>query len=117
MADVNQEVGTMGATGTINMPVQMMTDALKAIEAYKSSVESAFANLNTQYSSVKANFTGDAATGLQDFYDNKIDSMLHQETGSIYKLLDALKSICESIRDQIPGDNGVDNELGKVNRQ
>ncbi|HCJ41283.1 hypothetical protein [uncultured Ruminococcus sp.] len=117
MADVNQEVGTMGMQGTINMTSQMMADALKAIETYRGSIETATSNLDAQYATVKANFTGDAANGLQEFYTNKIDSMLHKESGNIYKLLDALKSICESIRDQIPGDSGVDNEMGKVNRQ
>ena len=117
MADVNQDVGTMGAQGTVNMSVQMMTDALNAIKAYKEAIETAFGNLNTQYANVTANFTGDAANGLQEFYEKKIEAMLKQESGSVYQLLNALQGFCEAARDQIPGDSGVDNELGKVNRQ
>lgn len=117
MAGANQDVGTMGVQGTVNMSVQMMTDALNAIAAYKEAIETAFNNLNTQYANVTANFTGDAANGLQEFYDNKIDPMLKKDTGSVYQLLDTLKTYCETIRDQIPGDAGVDSELGKANRQ
>ena len=116
MAEV-QGMGTMGSHGRINLTVDMMTQALKAIEEYKASIESAKKNLDTQYATVKANFTGDAANGLQEFYTNKIDAMLQKDSGSVYKLLDSLKSICESIRDQIPADEGIDNQLGKVNRQ
>lgn len=117
MADVNQDVGTMGVQGTVNMSVSMMKEALDAIAVYKDAIETAFGNLNTQYANVTANFTGDAANGLQDFYEKKIEAMLKQETGSVYQLLNALKGFCEAARDQIPGDSGVDNELGKVNRQ
>ena len=117
MADVNQDVGTMGTQGTVNMSTQMMTDALNAIAAYKEAIDGAFSNLNTQYANVTANFTGDAANGLQEFYQNKIESMLKQESGSVYQLLNALKGFCEAARDQIPGETGVDSELGKVNRQ
>lgn len=117
MAGANQDVGTMGVQGTVNMSVQMMTDALNAIAAYKEAIETAFNNLNTQYANVTANFTGDAANGLQEFYQNKIESMLKQESGSVYQLLNALKGFCEAARDQIPGETGVDSELGKVNRQ
>ena len=53
----------------------------------------------------------------QEFYTNKIEAMLKQEDGSVYQLLNALKGFCEAARDQIPGETGVDNELGKVNRQ
>ena len=54
---------------------------------------------------------------MQDFYEKKIEAMLKQESGSVYQLLNALQGFCEAARDQIPGDSGVDNELGKVNRQ
>ena len=117
MAEAIQDVGTMGSQGTVNMSTQMMTDALNAITAYKEAIETAFSNLNTHYANVTANFTGDAANGLQDCYTNKIEVMLKKDTGSVYQILNTLKGFCETARDQIPGDAGVDNELGKVNRQ
>jgi len=110
---------TMGRAGEINITQEMMTAAIKAIDAYRAAAEQEYANIENAVNSlgIGSEFKGSAASGYQTFYTDKVQPMLKKEDGSLAQLLDALKSICESTRDQIPGGEGVDDELGKINKQ
>ncbi len=106
----------MSEERTIHITKLMMEDAITAIDTYSKSVESNYAELHQQVSGLDKSFTGSAATGFQSFYTDKIDPLL-KDGGTLPEMLKALKSICESIRDQLPGAEGVDEQMKNVNEQ
>ena len=107
----------MSEERTIHINEQMMNDVIAAIDTYSKSVESNYAALQTEISKLGNSFTGSAATGFQSFYTGKIDPLLKENDGTLPEMLKALKSICESIKDQLPGAEGVDEQMKKVNEQ
>ena len=55
-----------------------------------------------------------AAQGFKAFYDNNIFPNIGE---NLTKMLDSLKSICDSVKAQIPGEEqGVDEQLGQGNQ-
>ena len=110
----------MGSTGTVNVSPEMMQNALKAIDEYRSTANSIHSELTSTVSGIiPGNFSGSAATGFKAFYDNKIDPLVeaNSETGSLAKLLNALKEMCEGILKAIPDSEGVDEKLAEGNNQ
>lgn len=105
----------MGTTGTVNISKSMMESAVNAIEDYRTAV----AGLNTELSGVvsgliPSSFSGAAAQGFKDFYDDNVAVNVGE---NLTKMLDSLKEICETIKNQIPGeDQGVDDQLGQGNK-
>lgn len=115
MAEEN--IGTMGTAGEINIKSEMMTKAMAAITAYQDSVKTAYSDLDTVVTGLKTSFEGSASNGYQTFYDTQIKTMLDPQTGSLAQLLSSLYDICDSALQQLPGDDGVDAELAKINNQ
>ena len=115
-ADMQTAVGTMGMTGTINITSQMMKDAITAITNYREAVKSAYASLVKEMGTVPTNFTGAAANGFNKFYTESIEPML-KENGSLEAMLNSLEDICKSALAQLPGEEGIDESLAKVNHQ
>lgn len=112
----------MGKTGTVNIFPEMMDDAIKAIQAYRTTAfGSADGNSSDGlYGDVKkevetltsSDFTGSASKGFVNFYTNNIEPA----TGSSLKsALEMLESICKSIKAAIPDAEGVDEQLGTEN--
>ena len=107
-------MASMGSTGTINITKDMMEKAISAIDTYQTTITS----LNTQLTSeidgiIPSSFSGSAATGFKTFYTKNIEP----NTGeNLTKMLGSLKTICETVKKQIPGDSeGVDDKLGDGN--
>lgn len=115
MAEEN--IGTMGAAGEINIKNEMMTQAMQAIATYQESVKNTYKTLTETVEGVKGSFEGAASKGYQNFYETQIKAMLEPETGNLAKLLSVLNDICDSALKQLPGDEGVDAELAKINSQ
>lgn len=114
MADTETAVGTMGNTGTINITSQMMKDAMQAITDYKDAIKTAYSLLEKEMGTISGNFVGAAANGFNKFYTDSIVPML-KENGNLSKMLDSLYQICESALKQLPGEEGVDENLAKIN--
>lgn len=110
-------VGTMGASGQINITSAMMTNAISAIDDYMATVKTEYGNISGAMSTLTAEyFNGSASNGFRNFYNNKIDPMLNNE-GSLIKMLQSLRGICESAMKQLPGESGVDEGLAEINNQ
>ncbi len=105
----------MGTTGTVNVTLSMLEQALRAIEDYRESVKGLNNNLKqTVEGLIPASFSGSAAEGFKAFYTNNIEPNINT---NLFQMLDGLKNICEAIKAQIPGmDQGVDEQLGQVNK-
>lgn len=105
----------MGTTGTVKVTHEMMDNALKAIEDYRSEIT----DLNSQLDGVindliPTSFSGSAAEGFKTFYGESIEPNCGE---NLTKMLDSLKGICESVKKQIPGEeDGVDDQLGQGNQ-
>ncbi len=115
MAEEN--IGTMGADGEINIKSEMMTQAMQAIATYQESVKNTYKTLTETVEGVRGSFEGAASNGYQKFYETQIKKMLEPKTGNLAKLLSVLNDICDSALKQLPGDGGVDAELAKINSQ
>ena len=107
-------MANMGTTGTINITKDMMDKAINAIDTYQTTIT----NLNTELLAeidgiIPSSFSGSAATGFKTFYTKNIEP----NTGeNLTKMLKSLKTICETVKKQIPGDTeGVDDKLGTGN--
>ena len=107
-------MANMGTTGTINITKDMMDKAITAIDTYQTTIT----NLNTELLAeidgiIPSSFSGSAATGFKTFYNKNIEP----NTGeNLTKMLKSLKTICETVKKQIPGDTeGVDDKLGTGN--
>lgn len=108
-------MANMGSTGTINITKAMMDNAIQAIDDYQSSVTAINGKLQTEIDNlIPTSFSGSAATGFKTFYDNQIVPNVGE---NLTNMLNSLKSICESVKAQIPGDDqGVDDQLGQGNQ-
>jgi uncharacterized protein YukE len=105
----------MGSTGTVNITPEMMNNALQAVQDYRTTSN----NLHTRLSETVTNlipssFSGNAAEGFKFFYDNQIEPVVGADLKS---LLDSLEQIFNETLKAIPGENGLDDELGNGNRQ
>ena len=107
-------MANMGTTGTINITKDMMDKAITAIDTYQTTIT----NLNTELLAeidgiIPSSFSGSAATGFKAFYTKNIEPTTGE---NLTKMLKSLKTICETVKKQIPGDTeGVDDKLGTGN--
>lgn len=109
-----EAIGTMGTQGTIEITSAMMKAAKDAITQYQTDVAAAFANLADTVEGIQSSFSGSAAAGFNTFYTERINEML-KENGTLSKLLKSLYDICDSAQKQLPGDEGTDEALAKIN--
>lgn len=109
--------GTMGTDGQINITKAMMDNAIQAIDDYMETVKTEADNIsNAMATLTQTSFKGSAGDGFRNFYKTKIDPMLNNE-GSLIKMLQSLRGICESARKQLPDAGGVDDGLAEINNQ
>ncbi len=105
----------MGNTGTVNITPEMMKNALSAIEDYRTSTTTIFESLSGTVSGlIPSNFSGSAADGFSNFFENKITPVAQD---SLKGILDALQSICQGTLEAIPDANGVDEQLATENNK
>lgn len=108
-------MANMGSTGTVNITHAMMDAAVQAISNYQTAINGLNGELKAEIDGlIPSSFSGSAAQGFKAFFDNNICP----NTGeNLTKMLDSLKSICDAIKAQIPGDtDGVDDQLGQGNQ-
>ncbi len=104
----------MGKTGTINITKDMMDKAISAIDTYQTTINTLNGQLVAEIDGIiPSSFSGSAATGFKTFYTKNIEP----NTGeNLTKMLGSLKTICETVKKQIPGEtDGVDDQLGSGN--
>lgn len=105
----------MGSTGTVNISPEMMTNAIKAIDEYRTTANTEYTNLSNIVSGlIPSSFSGSAATGFSTFYNNKIEPLTGK---NLTDLLSALEDICNGILNAIPAAEGVDEKLAEGNNQ
>jgi predicted ribonuclease toxin of YeeF-YezG toxin-antitoxin module len=105
----------MGGTNTVNITSQMMTNARKAIDDYRSTTDTLHTSLTgTVDTLLSSSFSGAAADGFKHFYTNSIEPAI---TDDLSKLLKSLEEITDEILKNIPGGDGLDDKLGEGNRQ
>jgi hypothetical protein len=93
----------------------MMTNALKAIEDYRSRTGALHSELNSTVETLlSSSFSGAAADGFGYFYRESIDKAIGE---NLTGLLNALQEIVDETLKAIPGGDGVDDQLGEGNRQ
>lgn len=104
----------MGTTGTVNVTIEMMQNALSALEEYEATTQSLYTRLNTEVNNlIPGSFSGSAASGFQAFYTNSIEPVTGK---ALTDIIATLRNIFESIQKQIPGmEQGVDEQLGQGN--
>lgn len=110
----------MGSTGTVNVSPEMMQNAIKAIDEYRDAAVVIRDELITAINAlIPSGFSGSAATGFKTFYDEKIDVLIDAagETGSLAKMLNSLRDMCDGILKAIPASEGVDEKLAEGNKQ
>jgi len=109
-------------TGTLYVFPEMLDNAIKAIEVYRST---AFGSPDGEgsdglYGAVKkevvdlttSDFTGSASTKFLSFYNKNIEPATGK---SLRDALGQLESICKSIKSAIPDSEGVDEQLATEN--
>lgn len=107
-------MANMGSTGTVNVAASMMNAAIRAIEEYQATVTTLNGKLKTEVDGlIPSSFSGDAAEGFKVFYSTKVAPNAGE---NLTKMLDGLKQICEAVKKQIPETEGVDDQLGQVNK-
>lgn len=105
---------SMGSTGTVNVSPEMLTNALSAVDDYRTEVQSLHTQINAMVGSmIPQDFSGSAADGFMAFYTNNIEPA----TGDgVNKLLDAMDAMLNGILQAIPAEEGVDEQLGDGNK-
>ena len=108
-------MANMGSTGTVNISQAMMVAAVQAIDTYQSAISGLNGRLQSEIDGlIPSSFSGSAAQGFKAFYDNNIFPNIGE---NLTKMLDSLKSICDSVKAQIPcEEQGVDEQLGQGNQ-
>jgi len=111
----------MGTTGTVNITPDMIQNAIKSIDDYRSTASALHGRLTSAVDTlIPGNFSGSAANGFKTFYNETIEKVIGETEGSqdqtLAQLLDTLKSMLEGILKAIPADSeGLDDQLGKGN--
>lgn len=100
-------------TGRIYITLEMMDHAIEAIERFRSSTRELHSCVESEVTTlISSDFIGSAADGFVNFYRNNIECA----TGSnLSDILDSLEQICQSIRDVILLENGIDEQLRIAN--
>ena len=109
----------MGSTGTVNVTPEMINSAISAIEEYETTVKSLYSNLESTMSELlPGNFSGSAAQGFNQFFDENITKLAdaNDESTAVAQIIKLLKEIVNGISDAIPKDNdGLDDQLAEQN--
>lgn len=105
----------MGSTGTVNITPEMMRNALKVIEEYRTTVGNYNTELETTVNGlIPSSFNGAAANGFKGFY---VDNIKPATEDGMTKLLDSLQKIVEETSKAIPDTDGLDDQLGEGNNK
>lgn len=106
---------SMGSTGTVNVTVAMLNQALNAVSDYRQTTTNLHTQLGETVSNlIPASFSGSAAEGFKTFYSSKIDPTVGE---SLTKLLESLDAILNGIKDAIPEAAGIDEKLSEENKK
>lgn len=104
----------MGSTGIVNMSPDMLKNAQRIIEEYKTTVEGLAVEVDEAMTAlIPGQFSGSAADGMTHFYENEVVPSI---TTNLNELLDNLHRIAGAILAAIPDVQGVDDQLGEENR-
>ena len=108
-------MANMGSTGTVKVEAAMIVNAIAAINTYQTTINSINTSLKNEIDNlIPSSFSGSAADGYKVFFENSIYPNI---TTNLTKMLESLKSICESIKKNIPETSeGVDDQLGEGNK-
>ncbi|GAE90691.1 hypothetical protein [Acetivibrio straminisolvens] len=105
----------MGSTGTVHMTPEMLQNAMRVIDEYKTTTDGLKSQLDNAINTLlSTSFSGSAADGFKYFYDNVIIPAIGEGLGG---LLTTLNDIMDGILKAIPGENALDDQLGTQNRQ
>ncbi|MCR4645635.1 MAG: hypothetical protein K5695_09545 [Oscillospiraceae bacterium] len=97
------------------LATQMIANAQNAVNTYVSTANGLFDNLETEVTSLKNNFSGDASDGYTEFFNSKIRPALTDNlTAPSSSLTANINSILDAIQQQLL--NTVDPQLGEGNR-
>lgn len=109
----------MGSTGTVNITPEMIKSALSAIEEYETTVKSLYSTLSSTMSElIPGNFSGSAAQGFKQFFDDNITKLANanDESTGVSQIIKLLKEIVNGISDAIPKEtDGLDDQLAEQN--
>lgn len=110
----------MGETGTVNVTPEMINNAKNAIQEYQDTVKNLYSQLeNTMTALIPGNFSGSAAEGFHDFYDDNMRPVANTEDSSsgVMQIITLLNNIVDGISEAIPAEQGVDESLAAENRK
>lgn len=109
----------MGSTGTVNVTPEMIRSALSAINQYETTVKSLYSKLySTMSELIPGNFSGSAAQGFKQFFDENITKLAdaNDESTGVSQIIKLLREIVNGISDAIPKDgDGLDDQLAEQN--
>ena len=105
----------MGSTGTVNITGKMMDDIIQAVSNYRTTTNTLKDNLDAEINGlIGTSFVGAAADGFKAFYTNNI---VPANGDGLANLLKAIDEIATATKDALPGQNGLDDQLGDGNSQ
>ncbi len=110
----------MGSTGTVNVTPGMIDNAKAAIEEYQNTVKALFSQMeDTMSALIPGNFSGSAAEGFKDFYNNNIKPVINTDdtASGVMQIISLLNNIVEGISQAIPAEQGIDEALAAENRK
>ena len=109
----------MGTTGTVNITPEMISNALRAVEADETTAKSLHSKLEgTVNELIPGNFSGNAAKGFRTFFDDNIAKLTNadEKEAGIAKIIELLRGIINGISDAIPKEaEGLDDQLADQN--
>lgn len=109
----------MGNTGTVNITPEMIKSALSAIDEYEATVKSVYSKLeSTMNELIPGNFSGNAAQGFRQFFDDNIANLADTniESAGVSQIIKLLREIVNGISDAIPKEtDGLDDQLAAEN--
>lgn len=105
----------MGSTGTVNITGKMLDDIKQAVADYRTTANGLKQRLDDEVNGlVGVNFVGAAADGFKTFYTKNI---VPANGEGLDKLLAAIDQIADAAKNALPGNNGLDDQLGNGNKQ
>ena len=106
---------SMGSTGTVNISAKMMDDIKQAVADYRTTAKTLQDRLDQEVNGlVGKDFVGAAAEGFKAFYTKNIQPANGE---GLTKLLEAIDNIADSVKNALPGSNGLDDQLAEGNNQ
>ena len=105
----------MGSTGTVNITSKMMDDIMQAVSEYRTTTTALKADLEAEVNGlVGTSFVGAAADGFKFFFSTNIVPVIGE---GVTDLLKAIDDIATATKNALPGQNGLDDQLGEGNKQ